>query len=99
MEIVHSFELKVYPGRNLEAEPEYEVSGSGSAWLDHTRLRLPGFDSYVSLNLEAFWRAAIEGRHAQYQDTVTGLETIFKFGQQTQLRETYTALVSIKYAE
>ena len=99
MAIVSAFELKVYPGTSLEAEPAYEASGSGEDWIKHGRIRLPGFDSYINLNLEGFWRSAIEGRHRQYQDQVIGLETIHKFGNQTQLRETFTAVVSISYAE
>ena len=99
MALVESFELKVYQGKSLEFEPVYTASGDGDSWLEQTRLRLPGFDSYISLNLEAFWASATEGRHREYQAAVTGLETIHKFGQQTQLKETFTAVVTISYAE
>ncbi len=99
MTLVQSFELKIYPGANLEAEPAYEASGDGQSWMDHAYVRLPGFDSYISLDLNEFWQTAIEGQHRQYQDSVTGLETIHKFGEQTQLRENFTAVVSINYAE
>jgi hypothetical protein len=96
---VQSFALTVYPGKNLEAEPAYAASGGGGDWGEYTRIRVPGFDSHISLNLETFWRTALEGGHRRYQATVTGLETIHKFGEQSQLRETFTAVVTIEYAE
>lgn len=97
--MIKTFELKVYQGSEVRDEPDFHTAGSGEAWLDYTRLKMPGFDGSISLNLEGFWSTAIENRHQQYEASVIGLETIFKLGKQVQLKERFYATVTLVYSD
>ena len=95
---IESFELRLCRGPGAGGEPELSVSGSGDEWERYLRVRVPGFDGSVSIDLEGFWAAVLEQKLEAAEAEVTGYETIVKFGDTRQLREKFTAVVKISYA-
>lgn len=91
------FNLKLYQGKKPGDEPDYEATGEGEEWTNYTSLKFPGFDGSVVISLEDFWHYVLSKNLNSHQQLLEGRETIVKFGNVTQLKEYYTAIVEIEY--
>jgi len=94
---IKHFTLELFNGDNLEKTPVYSCQGVGEDWLNYQQIRLPGFDSTISVSLVSVWQEAIEQRKSNHTTAVTGFESIVKFSNTMQLKTPFTAKLSINY--
>ena len=87
------FRLTVFEGNSTEAAAVHEDE-TGS-WGQYERLRLPGFDGSYSLSLSGLWAAFFESGQTRVEQTLTGYETIVKFGNTMQLKQEFRVTVEL----
>ena len=89
------FQLKVFRGKKVIEEPETTYSGCMDELTAYQVLKLAGFDGRITLRLDEFWNKVIQEDLVAYTTTLTGYETIIKFGNTMQLKEPFTVAVEI----
>lgn len=99
-----AFRITIYlgnsvPNKNSLVEPEREITGSGDEHLQYQHLRVNGFDGGASLSLVDFWKTILEQKLTSYTTTLTGRETIFKFGKTMQLKHNFTVCAEVSYLD
>lgn len=87
------FRLTVFEGSNTEAAAVYE--NELRDWGKYERLRLPGFDGSYSLSLSGLWAAFFANEQMPIEHTLTGYETIVKFGNTMQLKQDFRVTVEL----
>ena len=89
------FQLKIFRDKKVADEPEATYTGSMDELTAYQVLKLAGFDGRITLRLDDFWNKVIEEGLSEYIATLTGYETIIKFGNTMQLKELFTVVVDI----
>lgn len=85
------FRLTVFQGNSTDAADVHEDDVGN--WGHYERLRLPGFDGSYSLSLSGLWAAYFENGQTRIEQTLTGYETIVKFGNTMQLKQNFRVIV------
>ena len=87
------FRLIVFEGNSHEAAAVHESELDD--WARYEHLKLPGFDGSYSLSLSGLWGQFFETDHAPIEQTLTGYETIIKFGGTMQLKQLFRVTLEL----
>jgi len=85
-----TFVLTIYDGKNGDGEPVLVYEGSADDWSNCFIVHPSGFDGNYTLRLEDYLQHVVAKQLAEYSETLTGYETIIKYGNTMQIKHPFT---------
>ena len=85
-----TFILTIYEGKNSNSEPVFIYEGAADDWEKCYTVHPRGFDESYTLRLEGYLENVLVKKLTEYSETLTGYETIVKYGNTMQLKHPFT---------